>query len=125
MTEREKVRVVVIDAKNRRVYEEFISRPVLPDLQRLAANGGYIDLVRLTPKLDLYVDDEGLINGTKDMFLIHCYAQPLCGNGVIAGHDGEGATISTDVRVEDVAKTVAFISREEFAAILVARGMRS
>lgn len=45
----------------------------------------------------VYVDDEGLLKGPTDFFLIEGYPQPLAGKGVVVGTDAEGNDISPTV----------------------------
>ena len=54
--------------------------------------------VELNAKQDtLYIDDEGLINGTENFFYVEGkgYCQPFAGNGLVLGTDNEGD--STDI----------------------------
>ena len=55
----------------------------------------------------LYVDDEGLINGTTIGFTIEGYEQPLMGNGIILGTNlRTGDSKDTDFSLERVASMV-------------------
>ena len=56
----------------------------------------------------LYVDDEGLINGTENFFQMEGL-QPLAGNGLILGTDAEGESIGTEMEVPKV----RFMNRAE------------
>ena len=46
----------------------------------------------------LYIDDEGLINGTKVAFMLAGHSQPYFGNGLILGTDPDGE--STDAKLD-------------------------
>ena len=57
-------------------------------------------------KETLYVDDEGLINGTDFGFSIEGYQDPLFGNGLILGSRSNGDSKDTDLTLEEVANSV-------------------
>ena len=63
----------------------------------------------------LYVDDEGLINGTDVGFVLSCYQEPLMGNGLILGTDEMGESVDTKLTVEEVRSWVIFKTRVEMA----------
>ena len=48
----------------------------------------------------VYVDDEGLLKGPTDFFLIEGYPQPLAGKGVVVGTDDEGDDVEPSVSLE-------------------------
>jgi hypothetical protein len=54
----------------------------------------------------LYVDDEGLINGTDFGFTIEGYDGPLMGNGLILGSTASGDSKDTALSVHEVAEKV-------------------
>ena len=55
----------------------------------------------------LYVDDEGLLNGTNIGFIVDGYEQPLMGNAVILGtNTATGDSKDTDLTLEQVSKMV-------------------
>lgn len=57
-------------------------------------------------KETLYVDDEGLINGTDYGFSIKGYQDPLFGNGLILGTRSNGDSRDTDITLEEIAESV-------------------
>ena len=57
-------------------------------------------------KETLYVDDEGLINGTDFGFSIKGYQDPLFGNGLILGSLSNGDSRGTDLTLEEIAESV-------------------
>ncbi len=61
----------------------------------------------------LYVDDEGLMNGTQYGFTIEGYSQPLMGNGLILGSTASGNSKSTALTLEEVARKVQCFKRPE------------
>jgi hypothetical protein len=68
-------------------------------------------------KETLYVDDEGLINGTDYGFTIEGYADPLMGNGLILGTRSNGDSRDTDLTVEEVCKMVRILRPTAFGFI--------
>jgi hypothetical protein len=55
----------------------------------------------------LYVDDEGLLNGTSRGFVIEGYEQPLMGNAVLLGTNlNTGDSKDTSLSLEKVASMV-------------------
>ena len=68
----------------------------------------------------LYVDDNGLINGTEEFFFNpDFYPHPLAGNGLIIGTDCTGESIDVKAETSQVAKNTEFMSRAEMAAGLL------
>lgn len=59
----------------------------------------------------LYVDDEGLINGTNFGFKIEGYDNPLMGNGLILGSTSDGDSKDTALSVHEVAGKVRCLRR--------------
>lgn len=47
-----------------------------------------------------YVDDEGLLKGPTDFFLIEGYPQPLAGKGVIVGTNEDGDDVEPSINLE-------------------------
>lgn len=65
----------------------------------------------------LYVDDEGLINGTDYGFTIEGYSDPLMGNGLILGTTASGDSKSTAFSVEEVMKKVRILRPTAFGFV--------
>ena len=62
----------------------------------------------------LYVDDNGLINGTEVFFFNpDFYPHPLAGNGLIIGTDVAGESIDVKAETSQVAKNTEFMNRAE------------
>lgn len=128
------LRIIIIDAKNREIREEFHSGDSLKILQ--TAVGGYIErAVTLENGDDVYVNEEGLLRLQEEQFR-HCFAMqvddfapyvalPFVGNAVIVGTqeietkdpDGEvylekdtGAARSS---LEDIKRRVRFMTLGE------------
>ena len=68
-------------------------------------------------KETLYVDDEGLINGTDYGFTIEGYPDPLMGNGLILGTLSNGDSRDTDLTIEEVRKMVRILRPTAFGFI--------
>lgn len=106
------MKAILIDSANREVRELEVDGK-LEGLQKLV--GGYIELVRLSAEEDLYVNEEGLLHGEQNFFQLNGYAQPLAGNGVVVGNDGDGGQVSTRFTVEYVSGRVRFMDVSEAA----------
>lgn len=105
-------RAIIIDAHKREVREdEFPDKGSLESLQK--AVEGYIELVRIRPDVELYVNEEGLMQTPQDFFTFDGYPQPLAGNGVIFG--GKFAKHAT---LDEVRAKVKFVSLAEVRALL-------
>lgn len=97
------INVVVIDAEKQTVEDRTIPK-TLEALQKIV--GGYIEKAGEVVEEDLYVNEEGLLNGTKVGFMLPWIQQPLMGNGVIVGHDDDGGSKSTELRAEAIAPLI-------------------
>jgi hypothetical protein len=94
----EKITVVVIDAEKKEVRIESIDNK-LEAMQGIV--GGLIERAWvLSNGDDLYVNEEGLLNGSKSGFVMDHAPQPYMGSGFIVGHDGKGN--ATDAKTAKV-----------------------
>lgn len=75
----------------------------LNELQRLCANGGFVERVQITETLDMWVDEDGLMkqlpaNLPATVLVSTILKRPLnqffCGTVVFASHDYEGEITS-------------------------------
>ena len=64
------------------------------------------DVVSLSEKDDLYVDDEGLL---KDNRYFTIYDKPIAGKSLIMGHDVEGNSISTNLSLQEIKDVVEWL----------------
>lgn len=66
----------------------------------------------------LYVDDEGLLNGT-DVFFFNpdLYPQPLAGNGLLIGSNFEGESVDVKTDVAKIAENTQFLTRQQLMAL--------
>lgn len=67
----------------------------------------------------LYVDDEGLMNGTEYGFSIDGYAQPLMGNGLILGSTGDGDSKDTAFTAEVIKGKVRCLRPTVFGFVAI------
>lgn len=94
------MRAIIIDAKQRQIREIEVNG-TLACLQ--AAVGGLIEEAFMTGLPDvLFVNEEGLINGTKYGFILEGAMQPLIGDGIIIGHDGRGGLVDAKVSLDAI-----------------------
>lgn len=105
-------KAIFIDAKKREIREVSLSPDqTLHALQK--AVGGFIELVRVDDQNDLYVNEEGLINGTQEFFSFMGAHQPFAGNGVIIGVTVEGESCDTTLTLDQIKGRVKFLTSEE------------
>lgn len=115
-----KIKVIVINSRQRRVYEKEIEND-LRSLQKIV--GGYIETAfNLTDSIEsdcCFVDEEGLLKGYQDFFIFKGAPVPFAGNGVIVGTGPEGESISyKDTTLEKIQKAVTFTNRWEIMSKL-------
>lgn len=110
----EKTYILKVGTDGRVEREPFDAGDSLGQLQR--AVGGYIERVPLELKhgIDLFVDEEGLLNGLPPNPVLTEFATmnsgwiELLGNGAFAAHDCEGETLGlTDADCADLERTLA------------------
>ena len=116
------IRVIKIDAVNKRIYEDYISpNDKLTAMQEAVSgvvNGEKIEgLITLAVEMEhgdsLYVHDEGLFY-FKDGFTVRDVDCPyFAGNAIIAGSDDEGETQSAKIDVEEVTNMIVFKHEED------------
>lgn len=93
-------RALLIDAATGVISEVVVND--YQDIQRLIGCRCFT-AVRLTKDETLYVDDEGLINGTEHGFRV-AYGDRgwLAGNGLVLGNTEWGDSASTKLSVDDL-----------------------
>ena len=102
---------IFIDAKNNRLTHVVIKDHT--DISRIAGYK-YFDAVGLNTKGKvsdtLFVDDEGLINGTEWGFEVLTangeHRGHYAGNGIILGTNRQGGSVDATVTLEDMAKRI-------------------
>lgn len=95
------MRAILIDPFAKSVSQIDIDKKDVLGGLYAAMQCGTIDLVRYG-KLDVFVDDEGLMKDGQKFFKLIDGHQPLAGRAVILESDDEGDSIATDVSVADV-----------------------
>ena len=109
-------KAILLDAKNNTV--SFVSITNYKDISKF----GRYDLfttVQINDKGEtLFVDDEGLLNGTDFGFEIEGYPEPIMGNAVILGTNfNTGDSVDTDLTLDDVAKMVRTFQSDGFRLV--------
>ena len=103
-----RIKAILIDSYNQEVKEVEYEAESIDDMYKLLkctmfTTAGYM------PNGDVcLVDDEGLINGTEVFFVPEWYPQPLAGNGLIVGDDGEGESVGVKSTIEEIQAMVDF-----------------
>ncbi len=100
-------KAILINAKDKTISEVVIS-----DYKDIYKFCGFdlFTCVQMDAKGNtLYVDDEGLLNGTDFGFVVRGYDQPLMGNAIILGTNRyNGESEDTSLSIEKVASIVSF-----------------
>ena len=108
------MKAILINAKTKEVKEVEMGRDYKEIYTQLGCElftaGAYLDEADV-----IYVDDEGLINGTDDFFIFEGAHQPFAGNGLIMGTDDEGESTDCKVDINEVKSKVKFYDRYELA----------
>lgn len=68
------------------------------------------DVARLPHRDGIFVDDEGLLNGTTHFFQHEDYPNPLAGKGLIIGCDEEGESVDCKTTLNEVKAKVSFLN---------------
>jgi hypothetical protein len=104
------MRAIVINSKERTIKSDYTVE-TYRDIYRL---GGFslFTGIQLTPTETLFIDDEGLLHGETNYFILNgpefVYAQPLAGNGVILGVDAEGESVDSKLCLSQLHTNVKF-----------------
>ncbi len=73
----------------------------------------------------VYVDDEGLLKGPTDFFLLDPYPQPLAGKGLIVGTDAEGNDVAPSVTRDWVVENIDFGAPMRIGSMIMFMGDRT
>jgi hypothetical protein len=108
------MKAILIDSINKEVKEVEIGKGIEQMYEFLKCQyftiGSYLD------KQDaIFVDDEGLMNGTDTFFTYEGAHQPFAGNGLIMGCDDEGESEDCKISFDEVTKKVKFYDRYELS----------
>lgn len=108
------MKAILINAKTKEVKEIEMGKDykeIYTQLEcELFTAGAYLDKEDV-----IYVDDEGLINGTDVFFTFEGAHQPFAGNGLIMGTDDEGESTDCKINLTEVTKRVKFYNRYELS----------
>lgn len=104
---------ILIDARAREVRAVDVDKGIQAIYDQVKCET--FTCVILENEETLYVDDEGLLNGTQVGFTITGYPDPMMGNGLILGSNEDGESVDTTLTVEKVRSWVAFKTRLEMA----------
>lgn len=108
------MKAILINAKTKEVKEIEMGKDykeIYTQLEcELFTAGAYLDKEDV-----MYVDDEGLINGTDAFFTLEGTHQPFAGNGLIMGTDDEGESTDCKLSFNEVKNKVKFYDRYELS----------
>lgn len=108
------MKAILIDSINKEVKEVEIGKGI--DKMYEFLNCQCFTIATYLPKEDaIFVDDEGLMNGTDSFFTYEGAHQPFAGNGLIMGCDDMGESEDCKVDLTEVKNKVKFYSRYELA----------
>ena len=108
------MKAILIDSINKEVKEVEIGKGI--DEMYKFLNCECFTIASYLPKNDaIFVDDEGLMNGTDVFFTYEGAHQPFAGNGLIMGCDDEGESVDCKISFTEVKDKVKFYTRYELA----------
>lgn len=108
------MKAILIDSKNREVKQIEIGKGI--DEMYKVLECECFTIATYLPKEDaIFVDDEGLMNGTDMFFTYEGAHQPFAGNGLIMGCDDMGESEDCKVDLTEVKNKVKFFDRYEIA----------
>ena len=110
------MRVILIDAKNRQLREDFIDdEKTLDGLQE--AVGGNIEVaVQFDDGDCVYVNEEGLFHSNDHWFFVEGAHQPFAGNGVVSCINEAGDTIDARISIDELLPKIQWMTRKEAVA---------
>ena len=108
------MKAILIDAKTKEVKEVEMGRDYKEIYTQLECEMFQIGTY-LSNEDAIYVDEEGLINGTDIFFTFEGAHQPFAGNGLIMGCDDEGESTDCKVSFNEVKDKVKFYDRYELS----------
>lgn len=108
------MKAILINAKTKEVKEVEMGKDykeIYTQLQcELFTAGMYMNDADV-----MYVDDEGLMNGTDEFFTFEGAHQPFAGNGLIMGTDDDGESTDCKMSFDEVKNKVKFYDRYELS----------
>ena len=108
------MKAILIDSINKEVKEVEIGKGI--DEMYKFLNCEIFTIASYLPKNDvIFVDDEGLMNGTDTFFTYEGAHQPFAGNGLIMGSNSKGESVDCKIDLNEVKKKVNFYDRFELS----------
>jgi len=108
------MKAILIDSINKEVKEVEIGKGI--DEMYKFLNCEIFTIASYLPKNDaIFVDDEGLMNGTDVFFTYEGAHQPFAGNGLIMGSNSKGESVDCKIDLNEVKKKVDFYDRFELS----------
>lgn len=101
---------ILIDVVNQTITEvELDGSKTLKEMYRLIGCS-MVEIVRIDPKNDLWVNEEGLLTMDKDTKVFRWNDSYLVGNGLVLGNDTKtGNSCDTTLTLEQVTNSVHFL----------------
>lgn len=104
------MKAILIDSINKQVKEIEIGKGI--DEMYKFLNCQYFTIASYLNDGDaIFVDDEGLMNGTDVFFTFEGAHQPFAGNGLIMGSDDDGESVNCKTDLSEVKNKVKFYDR--------------
>lgn len=101
------IMAIVIDSEKREIRLEKVVGPTLAFMQKTV--GGYIERgIEFRNGDEIFVNEEGLLQGWSHGFVVTAHQTPFMGNGVVLSHDEEGETTSVKSSLEAIKRKVRF-----------------
>lgn len=105
------IKGILIDSEERKVKPVDVESDDIDQMHRLIKCECFTCVRFGSGRSEMvYVDDNGLLNDPKRFFLVPGYPGWLAGNGLILGVDRRGASVSTELTVEQVESVVRFFA---------------
>ena len=108
------MKAILIDSINREVKEVEIGKGI-DEMYKFLQCECFTIASYLDKQDAIFVDDEGLMNGTDSFFTYEGAHQPFAGNGLIMGCDDMGESEDCKVDLTEVKNKVKFFDRYEIA----------
>jgi Domain of unknown function (DUF3846) len=108
------MKAILIDSVNREVKEIEIGKGI-DEMYKFLQCECFTVASYLDKEDAIFVDDEGLMNGTDNFFTFEGAHQPFAGNGLIMGCDDEGESEDCKISFDEVKEKVKFYDRYELS----------
>ncbi len=108
------MKAILIDSINKEVKEVEIGKGI-DEMYKFLQCECFTVASYLDKEDAIFVDDEGLMNGTDVFFTFEGAHQPFAGNGLIMGCDDMGESVDCKVDIDEVKNKVKFYDRYELS----------